>query len=77
MKLVSIGGTVVYSTCSLNPIQNDGVVQVALKRAWQENNCVMVVKYVVRIFLYINNIITYILYYLHKLLTYCIILVEI
>lgn len=77
MKLVSIGGTVVYSTCSLSPIQNDGVVQVALKRAWQENNCVMVVKYVVRIFLYINNIITYILYYLHKLLTYCIILVEI
>lgn len=46
MKLVSVGGTVVYSTCSLSPIQNDGVVQVALKRAWQENNCVMVVKYV-------------------------------
>ncbi|XP_043803348.1 5-methylcytosine rRNA methyltransferase NSUN4 isoform X2 [Apis laboriosa] len=44
LKLVSIGGTVVYSTCSLNPIQNDGVVQVALKKAWQESNCVMVVK---------------------------------
>lgn len=44
LKLVSVGGTVVYSTCSLSPIQNDGVVQVALKKAWQENNCVMVVK---------------------------------
>ncbi|CAD1475070.1 unnamed protein product, partial [Heterotrigona itama] len=44
LKLVSVGGTVVYSTCSLSPVQNDGVVQVALKKAWEENNCVMVVK---------------------------------
>ncbi|XP_043521967.1 5-methylcytosine rRNA methyltransferase NSUN4 [Frieseomelitta varia] len=44
LKLVSVGGTVVYSTCALSPVQNDGVVQVALKRAWEENNCVMVVK---------------------------------
>lgn len=45
---MKVGGTVVYSTCSLSPIQNDGVVQVALKRAWEESNCVMVVKYVAR-----------------------------
>ncbi|XP_017886978.1 5-methylcytosine rRNA methyltransferase NSUN4 isoform X2 [Ceratina calcarata] len=44
LKIVALGGTVVYATCSLSPVQNDGVVQVALKKAWQENNAVMVVK---------------------------------
>ena len=44
LKLVTVGGTVVYSTCTLSPIQNDGVVQVALKKAWEEAGCVMVVK---------------------------------
>ncbi|XP_015171361.1 PREDICTED: 5-methylcytosine rRNA methyltransferase NSUN4 [Polistes dominula] len=44
LKLVTVGGTVVYSTCSLSPIQNDGVVQMALKRIWEESNTVIVVK---------------------------------
>ncbi|KOC59598.1 Putative methyltransferase NSUN4 [Habropoda laboriosa] len=44
LKLVSVGGTVVYSTCSLSPIQNDGVVQVALQKAYQESDCDLVVK---------------------------------
>ncbi|XP_076653557.1 5-methylcytosine rRNA methyltransferase l(2)10685 [Halictus rubicundus] len=44
LKLVTVGGIVVYSTCSLSPVQNDGVVQVALKRAWEESDSVMVVK---------------------------------
>ncbi|XP_063972859.1 5-methylcytosine rRNA methyltransferase NSUN4 [Diachasmimorpha longicaudata] len=44
LKIVPIGGTVVYSTCSLSPIQNDGVVQMALKKNWEETKSVMVVK---------------------------------
>jgi 16S rRNA C967 or C1407 C5-methylase (RsmB/RsmF family) len=44
LKLVRIGGTVVYSTCSLSPIQNDGVVQLALKKAFEEFNIVTCVK---------------------------------
>ncbi|KAL2722227.1 5-methylcytosine rRNA methyltransferase nsun-4 isoform X1 [Vespula squamosa] len=44
LKLVTVGGTVVYSTCSLSPIQNDGVIQMTLKRIWEESNTVVVVK---------------------------------
>ncbi|KAI4501105.1 hypothetical protein M0802_003908 [Mischocyttarus mexicanus] len=44
LKLVTVGGTVVYSTCCLSPIQNDGVVRMALKRIWEESNTVIVVK---------------------------------
>ncbi|XP_078044965.1 5-methylcytosine rRNA methyltransferase l(2)10685 isoform X2 [Augochlora pura] len=44
LRLVSVGGTVVYSTCALSPVQNDGVVQVALKNIWEESNSIYVVK---------------------------------
>ncbi|KAJ8680682.1 hypothetical protein QAD02_016469 [Eretmocerus hayati] len=44
LKIVKPGGTVVYSTCSMSPIQNDGVVQVALKGAYEEYNSIFVVK---------------------------------
>lgn len=43
---IAVGGTVVYSTCSLSPIQNDGVVKMALKKIWEETNHQIVVKYV-------------------------------
>ncbi|EZA58657.1 hypothetical protein DMN91_008632 [Ooceraea biroi] len=44
LKIVAVGGTVVYSTCSLSPIQNDGVVGMALKKVWEETNSIMFVK---------------------------------
>ncbi|KAG8226677.1 hypothetical protein J437_LFUL005491 [Ladona fulva] len=38
LKIVCPGGTVVYSTCSLSPIQNVGVVHMALKKMWEETD---------------------------------------
>ncbi len=39
------GGTVVYSTCSLSPIQNDGVVYMALKQLKELYDIDTVVRY--------------------------------
>ncbi|XP_031764852.2 5-methylcytosine rRNA methyltransferase nsun-4 [Galleria mellonella] len=44
LTLVRVGGAVVYSTCSLSPIQNDGVVHMALKNAFQDHSIVAAVK---------------------------------
>ncbi|XP_048766543.2 5-methylcytosine rRNA methyltransferase NSUN4-like isoform X2 [Ostrea edulis] len=32
------GGTVVYSTCTLSPAQNDGVIQAAMEHLWKETD---------------------------------------
>ena len=37
------GGTIVYSTCTLSPIQNDGVVSLALKQIWEETKIDMAI----------------------------------
>ncbi|XP_030756681.1 5-methylcytosine rRNA methyltransferase NSUN4-like [Sitophilus oryzae] len=44
LRIVKPGGVVVYSTCSLSPIQNDGVVSMALRRIWEETKFNIVVK---------------------------------
>ncbi|KAL1464771.1 hypothetical protein WDU94_004389 [Cyamophila willieti] len=44
LKLVKVGGSVVYSTCSLSPIQNDGVVHMTLKRIWEETRSEIEIK---------------------------------
>lgn len=36
LQMVRPGGTVVYSTCTLSPLQNDGVVHMALSKIWEE-----------------------------------------
>ena len=43
MKCVKQGGSVVYSTCSLSPVQNDGVVYDALKKVWQDHRLEFIV----------------------------------
>ncbi|XP_055680875.1 5-methylcytosine rRNA methyltransferase NSUN4 [Lutzomyia longipalpis] len=44
LKLVKVGGSLVYSTCSLSPVQNDGVVQMALSNAFRESGISVVIK---------------------------------
>lgn len=36
LQAVRPGGCVVYSTCTLSPLQNDGAVHLALSKIWQE-----------------------------------------
>uniref|UniRef100_A0A1B0DIL9 NOL1/NOP2/Sun domain family member 4 n=1 Tax=Phlebotomus papatasi TaxID=29031 RepID=A0A1B0DIL9_PHLPP len=44
LNLLKVGGSLVYSTCSLSPVQNDGVVQMALSNAFRESGISVIIK---------------------------------
>jgi 16S rRNA C967 or C1407 C5-methylase (RsmB/RsmF family) len=43
LQYLKPGGTLVYSTCTLSPVQNEGVVNMALKNLWEETSLKFVV----------------------------------
>lgn len=44
IQLLKPGGSLVYSTCSLSPIQNDGVVNMALTKVFNEFHITTTIK---------------------------------
>jgi 16S rRNA C967 or C1407 C5-methylase (RsmB/RsmF family) len=43
LQYLKPGGSLVYSTCTLSPVQNEGVVNMALKSLWEETSLKFVV----------------------------------
>jgi len=44
IRSCSVGGIVVYSTCSLSPVQNDGVVAATLEHIWHHTGIEVVIE---------------------------------
>lgn len=44
IQLLRPGGSLVYSTCSLSPVQNDGVVQMALSKVFADYSITTTIK---------------------------------
>lgn len=44
LELLKPGGSLIYSTCSLSPVQNDGVVHMALSKAFSDLHITATIK---------------------------------
>lgn len=44
LRLLKPGGSLIYSTCSLSPIQNDGVIHMSLQKAFNEYGITTTIK---------------------------------
>lgn len=44
IQLLKPGGSLVYSTCSLSPVQNDGVIQMALSQVFTDFSITTTIK---------------------------------
>ncbi|KAJ6650179.1 5-methylcytosine rRNA methyltransferase NSUN4 [Pseudolycoriella hygida] len=44
IRLLRPGGSLVYSTCTLSPVQNDGVVHMALSQVFRDHNITVTIK---------------------------------